>query len=101
MDTADLKIFATVARLQGMNRAAEALNTVQSNVTARVRALERKIGRALFDRHSRGVALTAAGRRLRPQPTSAPSRWPATPAIPFAVRPRTRRSSACGPRWDS
>jgi DNA-binding transcriptional LysR family regulator len=66
MDTADLKIFATVARLQGMNRAAEALNTVQSNVTARVRALERKIGRALFDRHSRGVALTAAGRRLLP-----------------------------------
>jgi DNA-binding transcriptional LysR family regulator len=66
MDTSDLKIFATVARCNGMNRAAETLNTVQSNVTARVRALERKIGCALFDRHSRGVALTAAGRRLLP-----------------------------------
>jgi LysR family transcriptional regulator, cell division regulator len=66
MDTSDLKIFAAVARCNGMNRAAEALNTVQSNVTARVRALERKIGCALFDRHSRGVALTAAGRRLLP-----------------------------------
>jgi len=66
MDTSDLKIFATVARCQGMNRAAEALNTVQSNVTARVRALERRLGRPLFERHSRGVALTAAGRRLLP-----------------------------------
>jgi DNA-binding transcriptional LysR family regulator len=66
MDVADLKIFATVARCSGMNRAADKLNTVQSNVTARVRALEAKIGCPLFDRHSRGVSLTAAGRRLLP-----------------------------------
>ena len=66
MDAADLKIFATVARYSGMNRAAGKLNTVQSNVTARVRALEAEIGCTLFDRHSRGVALTAAGRRLLP-----------------------------------
>ena len=44
MDAADLKIFATVAQYGGMNRAAEKLNTVQSNVTARVRALEAEIG---------------------------------------------------------
>lgn len=66
MDAADLKIFATVARCGGMNRAADKLNTVQSNVTARVRALEAEIGCPLFDRHSRGVSLTAAGRRLLP-----------------------------------
>ena len=66
MDAADLRVFATVARCNGMNRAAEKLNTVQSNVTARVRALEAEIGCSLFDRHSRGVALTAAGRRLLP-----------------------------------
>ena len=66
MDAADLKIFAAVARCSGMNRAADELNTVQSNVTARVRALETEIGCPLFDRHSRGVALTAAGRRLLP-----------------------------------
>jgi LysR family transcriptional regulator, cell division regulator len=66
METSDLKIFAAVARCAGMNRAAAELNTVQSNVTARVRALENKIGRPLFERHSRGVALTAAGRRLLP-----------------------------------
>jgi DNA-binding transcriptional LysR family regulator len=66
MDAADLKIFATVARCSGMNRAADTLNTVQSNVTARVRALEVEIGCPLFDRHSRGVSLTAAGKRLLP-----------------------------------
>jgi LysR family transcriptional regulator, cell division regulator len=66
MDAADLKVFAAVARCSGMNRAADELHTVQSNVTARVRALETEIGCPLFDRHSRGVALTAAGRRLVP-----------------------------------
>ena len=66
MDTTDLRIFEAVARLGGMGRAAAELNTVQSNVTARIRALEQELGVALFDRHSRGVALTAAGRRLLP-----------------------------------
>src|SRR5262249_35068230 len=49
-----------------MNRAAAELNTVQSNVTARIQALERNIGCALFERHSRGVSLTPAGQRLLP-----------------------------------
>ncbi len=66
MDAADLRIFETVARLGGMNRAAAELNTVQSNVTARVRVLEDELGAALFERHSRGVTLTAAGERLLP-----------------------------------
>jgi DNA-binding transcriptional LysR family regulator len=66
MDIADLRVFATVARLGGMNRAATELNTVQSNVTARIRLLEEELGAALFRRHSRGVTLTAAGNRLLP-----------------------------------
>lgn len=66
MDAGDLRVFAAVARLGGMNRAAAALHTVQSNVTARIRALEDELGVALFVRHSRGVALTAAGQRLLP-----------------------------------
>ena len=69
MDASDLRVFAAVARSGGMNRAAAALNTVQSNVTARVRALEVELGTPLFDRHSRGVALTAAGQRLLPYAT--------------------------------
>jgi LysR family transcriptional regulator, cell division regulator len=66
MDTAGLKMFEAVARTGGMNRAAAELNTVQSNVTARIRALEAELGCPLFERHSRGVALTAAGQRLLP-----------------------------------
>src|SRR6185503_7319491 len=64
MDAADLRVFEAVARLGAMSRAASELHTVQSNVTARVRALERELGVPLFQRSSRGVALTAAGRRL-------------------------------------
>jgi DNA-binding transcriptional LysR family regulator len=66
MDAADLKFFEAVARLGGMNRAAAELNTVQSNVTARIRMLEDELGSPLFHRHSRGVVLTDAGRRLLP-----------------------------------
>jgi DNA-binding transcriptional LysR family regulator len=62
----DLLTFATVARTGGITRAAEALNTVQSNVTQRIKALEAEIGTALFERHSRGMTLTGAGRRLLP-----------------------------------
>ncbi len=66
MDTGDLKVFESVARNGGMNRAAAELHTVQSNITARVRALETSLGCPLFERHSRGVVLTAAGERLLP-----------------------------------
>lgn len=66
VDAADLRIFEAVARLGGMNRAAAELNTVQSNVTARIRLLEAEMGTKLFNRHSRGVAMTAAGQRLLP-----------------------------------
>jgi LysR family transcriptional regulator, cell division regulator len=64
MDAGDLRIFEAVARLGGMNRAAAELNTVQSNVTARIRQLEDELGTRLFHRNSRGVTLTQAGERL-------------------------------------
>ena len=66
MDVADLKVFEAVARHGSMNRAAVELHTVQSNVTARIRSLEREIGVALFQRHVRGVSLTPAGQRMLP-----------------------------------
>ncbi|QOZ26374.1 LysR family transcriptional regulator [Bradyrhizobium sp. CCBAU 51753] len=66
MEMTDLLTFSTVARLGGITRAAEELNTVQSNVTQRIKALEAEIGTTLFERHSRGMTLTGAGRRLLP-----------------------------------
>jgi DNA-binding transcriptional LysR family regulator len=66
MDVSELRVFETVARLGSMNRAARELNTVQSNVTARIRTLEEELGVSLFLRHPRGVSTTTAGQRLLP-----------------------------------
>lgn len=66
MESSDLRVFEAVLRHGNMKRAAEELNTVQSNITARVRALELALGLPLFERHARGVTPTAAGERMRP-----------------------------------
>jgi LysR family transcriptional regulator, cell division regulator len=66
MELLDLATFSTVARCGGITRAAGELNTVQSNVTNRIKALETGLGVQLFERHCRGMKLTAAGRRLLP-----------------------------------
>jgi DNA-binding transcriptional LysR family regulator len=66
MDVADLRVFEAVSRYGSMNRAAQELHTVQSNVTARIRALEDELGVSLFQRHARGVSTTPAGQRVLP-----------------------------------
>ncbi len=66
MDLADLKTFEAVARHGSMNKAAAELHTVQSNVTARIRALEDELGVTLFQRHARGVTVTPAAQRMLP-----------------------------------
>jgi LysR family transcriptional regulator, cell division regulator len=66
MDVADLKTFEAVVRHGSMNKAAQELHTVQSNVTARIQALEQELGVALFQRHARGVNATPAGQRILP-----------------------------------
>lgn len=69
MDIVDLKTFEAVARHGSMNKAASELNTVQSNITARVRALEEELGLQLFQRHARGVTTTPPGVRILPAVT--------------------------------
>ena len=66
MDISDLQVFEAVSRYGSMNRAAPELHMVQSNVTARIRALEDELGVSLFQRHARGVSTTPAGQRLLP-----------------------------------
>jgi DNA-binding transcriptional LysR family regulator len=66
MDVSDLRVFEAVCRHGSMNRAAQELHTVQSNVTARIRALEEELGVSLFQRRARGVSITPAGQRLLP-----------------------------------
>lgn len=64
MNTADLKLFESVAYHASFTKAAESMFTVQSNVTARIKNLEEEFGAPLFLRNSRKVELTAAGKTL-------------------------------------
>lgn len=64
MDLAGLRVVKAVAETGSVSRAAEALNCVQSNVTARLKRLEEDLGTPLFLRLSRGMAPTPAGRVL-------------------------------------
>lgn len=57
----DLHCFAMVCELGSFSRAAETLDTVQSQVSARVRRLEEFSGTSLFVRLHRGVMPTQAG----------------------------------------
>jgi LysR family transcriptional regulator, cell division regulator len=66
MEFSDLNLFATVARHGNITKAAQRLNTVQSNVTTRLRLLEEELGVPLFQRHHQGVTLTRAGHDLLP-----------------------------------
>ena len=66
MEFSDLSTFSAVVRCGGITRAASELCTVPSNVTNRIKALEAELGVSLFERHSRGMTLTGAGRRLLP-----------------------------------
>lgn len=66
MEVRQLQIFRTLADELNFTRTAEKVNTVQSNVTAQIKALEEELGVPLFDRLGRRVTLTDAGRRFLP-----------------------------------
>ena len=66
MEVRQLQIFRTLAEELNFTRTAELVHTVQSNVTAQIKALEEELGTPLFDRLGRRVMLTDAGRRFQP-----------------------------------
>ncbi|MBI2517451.1 MAG: LysR family transcriptional regulator [Opitutae bacterium] len=57
----DLIVLLEVVRAGSFTRAAERLHTVQSNVTARIKTLERAAGVPLLQRHARSIKPTPAG----------------------------------------
>ena len=65
MDTLQLKTFMAIVQAGSFSRAAERLCCVQSNVTARIKRLERQLGAPLFERGRNGAALTTSGLRLK------------------------------------
>lgn len=66
MEVRQLQIFRALAEELNFTRTAERVHTVQSNVTAQIKALEEELGVPLFDRLGRRVVLTDAGRRFQP-----------------------------------
>ncbi|MCR8635580.1 LysR family transcriptional regulator [Paenibacillus radicis (ex Xue et al. 2023)] len=65
MELTDLKVFITIAEEGSISRAAERMDYVQSNVTARIRKLESELGILLFHRNPKGVTLTEKGTLFR------------------------------------
>jgi LysR family glycine cleavage system transcriptional activator len=59
-----IEAFIEVARLGSIKAAAEALSLSSPALTRRVQALERHVGKPLFDRHHQAVQLNPDGERL-------------------------------------
>lgn len=59
-----LRAFEAVARLHGVSRAAAELHVTHGAISRQMRLLEETLGRALFTRQGRGLALTDAGEQL-------------------------------------
>lgn len=66
MDSSLLKVFVEVARENSITKAATKLKFAQSNVTSRIKQLEKSLGFALFHRVPKGVILSKEGEKLYP-----------------------------------
>ena len=64
MELYQLTTFVAIAREGSLTRAAERVFTSAPAVSAQLKALEDELGVKLFERTSRGMALTEAGQRL-------------------------------------
>ncbi len=67
MELQRLRYFVAVTEAGGVSRAAARLKVAQPSISQQIRRLEDSIGRPLFDRQGRGMALTDAGRALLPR----------------------------------
>lgn len=64
LDLSELAVFVEVARHGGFSRAARALGLPRSTVSRKISDLEARLGARLFQRTTRRVQLTFAGREL-------------------------------------
>ena len=69
LDLKQLNAFLAIVSAGSLGRAAETLHITQPALSRTVRRLEQKIGAPLFERHSKGMQLTAVGSALLPHAT--------------------------------
>ena len=67
MELRYLEAFVAIAETLSFSAASDRLHIVQSSVSANIRRLEQELGTPVFERRSRQVVLTDAGRALLPQ----------------------------------
>lgn len=92
MDFRRLRYFRVVADELSFTRAAERLHLAQPPLSRQIRLLEEEIGVTLFERTTRSIKLTEAGRFLHEQAVQLLSRVE-------EVREATRRIGKSGRRW--
>lgn len=56
-----LRAFVTIVEKGSLGRAADALHVTQPALSRTIHRLEQDVGAPLFERHSKGVQLTAIG----------------------------------------
>lgn len=66
MESSLLKVFVAVANKKSISLGAQDLGVTQSNVTHRIKQLEKVVGYLLFHRVPKGVILTKEGKKLYP-----------------------------------
>jgi DNA-binding transcriptional LysR family regulator len=64
MDVAQLKTLIHVAELGSLSKAADRLRIAQPALSRQIRLLEKELGATLFERHGRGMVITAVGREV-------------------------------------
>jgi DNA-binding transcriptional LysR family regulator len=69
LDLRQLNAFLTIVSAGSLGRAADVLHITQPALSRTVRRLEQQVGAPLFERHSKGMQLTAIGSALLPHAT--------------------------------
>src|SRR5438128_1066295 len=83
MELRHLEVFVAVAEELSFTRASARLHLVQSGVSSAIKALERDLGAALFDRDRHRVMLTGTGQVLLPEAPATMARLAAEPFIDY------------------